>query len=132
MVCVHQPLVGGDEEAAGAAGRVADRELRLAARVGLHAADDGLDQDARREVLPGALLALAGRLLQQPSKPAALTSTSSAVHSVSSIRPMSCLEVDRVVEARLGPAKMSPSMPGCLAELAEDVDVVIGQVGAGS
>ncbi len=36
------------------------------ARVGLHAADDRLDEDARREVLAGALLALAGGLLQQP------------------------------------------------------------------
>ena len=36
-----------------------------AARVGLHAAHHGLDQDAGREVLARALLALAGRLLQQ-------------------------------------------------------------------
>ena len=38
----------------------------LARGSGLHAADDRLDEQARREVLAGALLALAGRLLQQP------------------------------------------------------------------
>ena len=42
-----QPLVGGHQKAARAAGRVADGELPVRAGVGLHAADDGLDQHAR-------------------------------------------------------------------------------------
>ena len=41
---VHEPFVGGDEKAARAAGRVADGEVLVRARVGLHAADDGLDE----------------------------------------------------------------------------------------
>ena len=43
-------VVGGQEEAAGAAGRVADGLPGL----GLHDVDHGLDQRARREVLAGA------------------------------------------------------------------------------
>ena len=65
-VCAFEPLVGGDEEAAGAAGRVADGEVLADSRVGLDAADHALDQRARREVLAGALLALGRGLLQQP------------------------------------------------------------------
>ncbi len=62
---VLEPLVGRDEEAAGAAGRVIDREVLAGSRVGLHAADHDLDEEPGREVLASALLALGCRLLQQ-------------------------------------------------------------------
>lgn len=54
-------VVGGEQKAAGAAGRVADglADLRI------HAAHDGLDHRPRREVLPGAGFHLGGVLLQQ-------------------------------------------------------------------
>lgn len=58
----HEPFVRGDEEAAGAASGVADGEVRASAGVGLHAADDGLDEDARGEILAGTFLAFAGGL----------------------------------------------------------------------
>ena len=75
---------------------------RLAARVGLHDADDGLDQHPGREVLARALLALAGRLFQQ-----ALEGRALHVHVHGG--PLflvdhgdEALEVDRVVEAGHG------------------------------
>lgn len=61
-----EPLVGSDEEAPGAAGRVADREVFGNLGIRLHQSDDRLDQRAGREVLAGPLLALGGCLLEQP------------------------------------------------------------------
>ena len=49
-----------------------------------------------------------------PSKAAALTSTPSAVHFVSSIRSISRLRLTGLLKRDAAPAKMSPSMPGCL------------------
>ena len=54
-------VVGGQQEAAGAAGRVADGVVRA----GAHHVHDGLDQRARREVLAGAGLHVLGVALQQ-------------------------------------------------------------------
>ena len=54
-------VVGGQQEAAGAAGRVADRVVGAWA----HHVHDGPDQRARREVLPGAGLHILGVALQQ-------------------------------------------------------------------
>ena len=53
--------MGDEQEAAGAAGGVADRSVGF----GAHHVDDGLDQRARREVLPGAGLDVLGVALQQ-------------------------------------------------------------------
>ena len=129
-VCVLEPLVGSDQEAAGAAGRVADGEVLADSRVGLHAADHRLDEDARREVLAGALLALAGCLLQQSLEGCGLDVDVEAVHSVSSIRPMSLLQVDRVGEAVLRASEDVAEDAGLLAEGAQRLDVGVEQVGA--
>ena len=87
---------------------------RWARGSGFMHAHDGLDEDARREVLPGALLAFARRLFEQPSKASAFTSMSSAVHSVSSIRLISFLRLTGLLKRDCAPAKMSPRMPVCL------------------
>jgi hypothetical protein len=55
-------VVGRQQEAAGAAGRVADG----LARPGLHHVDHGLDERPRGEVLARARLDVLGVLLQQP------------------------------------------------------------------
>ena len=56
-----------------------------------------------------------------PSKAAAFTSTSRAVHSVSSIRLTSFLRLTGLLKRDWAPAKMSPRMPCCLPELAEQI-----------
>jgi hypothetical protein len=105
-------------------------EVAADARVGLDAADDRLDQHPRREVLPGPLLPLAGGLLQK-------TLVGGGLHVHVEGGPLGLvdqadepLEVDRVLEARLRPGVDVAEEPGRLAELAEDVDVVVGQLGA--
>ena len=62
IVVVGQILVGGEEEAASATGRVADDLIRAR----LDAIDNGVDQGPRREVLPRALGTFGGALGQQP------------------------------------------------------------------
>jgi hypothetical protein len=61
-VVPHDVLVGRQQEAAGAACRVADR----VPWAGLHHVNDGPDEGPRREVLSRAPLRLCGVLLQQP------------------------------------------------------------------
>ena len=61
VVRVGQEVVGGEEEAAGAAGRIGDGLARL----GPHAFDHRADQRARREVLSRAGFGVLGVLLQQ-------------------------------------------------------------------
>ena len=61
-VAVGKRIVRGQQEAAGAAGRIADGLARLRS----HDVDDGPDQGTRREVLAGATLDVLGVLLQQP------------------------------------------------------------------
>ena len=60
-VMLDDVVVGGQQEPAGTAGRVADGHIRP----GPHHIDDGLDQGTRREVLPGAGLHVLGVALQQ-------------------------------------------------------------------
>ena len=48
----------------GAAGWIADREFFVSARIGFHATNDRLDENARREVLARALLAFARSLFK--------------------------------------------------------------------
>src|SRR6266516_3198525 len=55
----NKPFISGNEEAAGTAGRVADAKFTVSTRIGLHAANDGLNENPRSEVLPGPLLAFA-------------------------------------------------------------------------
>lgn len=76
-----EPFVGADEKAAGAARRVADFEVGLPARVGLHHMADGLDERAWREVLARTLLPLLAAFSSKPSKAAPFTSTSIADQS---------------------------------------------------
>ena len=110
-----QPLVGGDEEAAGAAGRVADREV-AAARAGRASCSGRWTGSAARGVkyCPAPFLPSLAAFSSSPSNAAAFTSTSSAVHSVSSIRLTSFLRLTGLLKRDCAPAKMSPRMPGCL------------------
>ncbi len=100
-------------------GRVADREVAAHSGVGLHAADDGLDEDARSEVLARALLAFAGGLLQQALEGRALTSTSMRGPLGLVDEADELLEVDRVVEAGLGAGEDVAEDARLLAEHAE-------------
>ena len=65
LCLLQQPLVRADKEPAGTARGIADREVGLLPGIGFHAPDNRLDQDTRREVLPGTLLPFARRLLQK-------------------------------------------------------------------
>jgi hypothetical protein len=56
--------IGCDHEATGSDRRVADSEVGLCSGVGLHALDDRLNEDARREVLPSLLLPFGSGLPQ--------------------------------------------------------------------
>jgi hypothetical protein len=69
---LEQPLVSRHEEATRTTGGIANLEVLTGARIRLHATDHGPDEDARREVLAGALLPLGGRLLQKPLENGAL------------------------------------------------------------
>jgi hypothetical protein len=60
VVRIGDVVVGGEQEAAGAAGGVAD----ALAGGGAHDLDHGLDERARGEVLAGAALGVLGVLLQ--------------------------------------------------------------------
>src|SRR5687768_2952317 len=62
----EEPLIRDDKESTSTTGRIADREVRVDAWIGLHAANDGLDQHARCEVLTCTLLAFTGGLFEQP------------------------------------------------------------------
>jgi hypothetical protein len=126
-----EPFPRADEEAARAAGGIADAEVGLAARVGLHDAADGLDERARGEVLARAFLAFAGGLFEQ-------TFERRPLHVHVHRRPIllvnhgdDALEVDRIVEARRGLRKDVAEDAGLLAKFAEDVGVMIGQRRAG-
>ena len=128
---LDQPFVAADEKAAGAARWIADREFGFAARVGLHHADDGLDQHARREVLARAFLAFAGGFFEQAFECCAFDID---IHR----RPIflvdhgdDALEIDGIVKARCGLREDVAKQSARFAQLAENVGVVIGQSGAG-
>ena len=119
---LHQPFVGAHQEAAGAAGRVADGEVRgLPRGSGFMHAHDGLDQHARREVLARALLAFARRLLQQALEGRALHVHVHGGPLFLVDQGDEPLEVDRVVEARHGLGEDVAEKPAGLAQLAQDV-----------
>lgn len=62
---LDQPLVRRDQKSTRAARGITHRELFVSTRVGLHAPDESLNQDARCEVLPSPFLALAGGFFKQ-------------------------------------------------------------------
>ena len=103
----------------------------MSTRVGLHAADDGLDQDARREVLPRPLLALAGGFFQQSLEGRGLDVDVEGRPLGLVNQAEQLLEIDRIVEARLSPGKDVAEHTSLLAERAQEVDVVILQSCAG-
>lgn len=65
---MRDEIVGGEEETAGAAGRVSDGGARLRP----HAFDHGADQHARGEILPDAGLGVLGVALEQAFEDVAL------------------------------------------------------------
>ena len=81
-------------------------------------ADDRFDEHAGREVLPGPFLAFAGAFSSNPSKAAALTSTSSAGPLGLVDEADELLEVDRIGEARLEPGVDVAENAGLFAERA--------------
>ena len=126
-----EPFPRADEKAAGAAGGIAEAEVGIATRVGLHDAADGLDERAGREVLASAFLAFAGGLFQQ-----ALERRAFHVHIHRGPVLLvnhgdDALEVDGIIEARRGLRKDVAEDAGLFAELAQDVGVMIGERRAG-
>ncbi len=114
LVVAGEVVVGGEQEAAGAAGRVDDDLARLR----LHAVDDRLDERARREVLPRAALDVLGVPLQQ-----ALVGV--ALHVGRHREPVlladqlddELAELGRVLDLVLGLAEDEAEHPALLAEL---------------
>ena len=125
-----EPFVGGDEESAGAAGRVPDGEVGAYPRIGLHAADDRLDEDARGEILARPLLALAGRFLQQPFIRFGLNIDAERGPFGFVDEVDEPLEVDGVVEAALGLRVDVAQHAGGLTKGAKSVGVVVEQIRA--
>ena len=124
---LDQPFVGSHQEPARPAGRIADRELLVGAGVGLHRADNRLDEDPRGEVLPGALLAFAGRLFQQALVGFGLDVDAQRgpfglVDEVDEL-----LEVDGIIEPRLGLGVDVAQNALGLAQFAEQVGVEVGE-----
>lgn len=117
----HEPFVAANKKAARAARRIANGEALLPARVGLHHADDGLDEGAGREVLARAFLAFAGGLFEQALERRAL-------HVQVHRRPIllvnhgdDALEVDGIVKARRGLGENVCEQTAGFAEFAQDV-----------
>jgi hypothetical protein len=114
-------LVCSEQEAAGAAGRVADGRAGLRS----HHLDDRLDQWPRREVLASARLDVLGVLLEQ-----ALVGV--ALHVDVERHPLlpvdqvddQTAELRRILNAVLGLAEDDPEHPGPTAKLGEDVPVM--------
>src|SRR6266567_379599 len=120
-----QPLISGDQKASGTASRIADREIFVSPRIGFHAANNRLDENARREVLTRALLTFARRLFQQ-------TFEGLGFYIDIKGRPLSfinerqhALEVNRVVEARLCAGEDVAKQTRLFAERAQHVNVMI-------
>ena len=127
----HQPFVGTHEKPAGAAGGIADGELRIRARVRLHHPDDGFDQFARGKVLAGALFALACRFFQETLEGGALDVH---VHG----RPFFIvderdqpLEVHGVVEARHGLSENVAEQSRFFAEGLQGIGILVEERLAG-
>jgi hypothetical protein len=63
---LNKPFIRRDAKSACAAGRVADRELRVRTGIGFDAADNRLDEDAWRKILSCTFLPFASCFFQQP------------------------------------------------------------------
>lgn len=128
---LQQPLVRADKEPAGTARGIADREVGILPGIGLHAPDNRLDQDTRREVLPGTLLPLACRLLQKPLERLPF-------HINVELRPLRLidqadkpLQVHRVGEPGECTGKNIAEQPGLLPQCPEHIHIVIGKIRSG-
>ena len=128
----EQPLVGAHQKAAGAAGRVADGEVR--ARRGGRASSRGRWTGSARagvKYWPAPFLPSLAAFSSRPSKAAPFTSTSMAVHSSSSIRVMSRLRLTGLLKRGMDWREDVAEQPFGLPQLAQDVRVVVGQGRAG-
>ena len=90
-----------------------------------------LNQDARREVLPGAFLALARGLFKQPLEGGSLDVDVERRPLDLVDQPEELLQIDRVVEPRLSAREDVAEQAALLAEFAQEIDVVILQSSAG-
>ena len=120
-------VAGGEQEAARAAGRVADR----LAGGGLHDVDDGLDERARGEILPGAGFGVLGVLLQQAFVDLAFDVHLQPDPGLAVDQLHQALQLGRVLDAVLGLAEDDRDQPRALAQSGERLAVVALQLFAG-
>ena len=127
VVMLGDVVVGGEQEAAGAAGGVADGE----AGGGAHDVDDGLDERAGGEVLARAGLGILGVLFEQAFVDFALDVQVHADPGFAVDQLDQALELGGVLDAVLGFAEDGGDEARAQAELVEDFAVVVFEVGAG-
>ena len=119
-VGVDEVVAGHQQEAGGAAGRVADG----LARGGGHGFHDGLDERARGEVLAGAALHVLGVLLQQAFVNLALHVEAQARPVFAVDKGQQVLEAGRVLNLVLGLLEDDAQHAGLLAQVGEQVAVL--------
>src|SRR5579884_1404076 len=122
-VAAQDVIVGGQKEAAGAAGRVADGIVGG----GVHHLDDGLDQRARGEVLPGAGLGVLGVLLKQALVDGAFHVEVETDPGLAVDQLDQAAQLGRVLDAVLGLAEDDGDQAGADAQFLEDLAVVAFQ-----
>ena len=120
LVVLGNEVVGGEEEAAGAAGGVADHLPGL----GCHYIDDGADERAGREVLTGSLVGRAGGLFEQAFVDGTLDVHVHAGPILVADHLDHALEVGGVGDLVLRLAEDDADEAGHLAEVFERVTVV--------
>ena len=122
---MHDVVVGGEQEAAGAAGRVADRLAGL----GSDGVDDRLDQRPRGEILPGAALGVLGVFLQQPlvGVPLHVGAHHRPVFLVDQIDDQAA-QLGRVLELVLRLVEDQPEQSLLAAEIFQGVAVVVEEL----
>jgi len=96
----------------------------------LHHADDGLDEDARGEVLACALFAFARSLFEQALERRAFDIDVHGGPVFLVDHRNDAFEVDRVIKARSSLGEDVGQQAAGFAQLSQDVRVVIGQSGA--
>ena len=120
LVVLGNEVVGGEQEAAGAAGGIADHLPGL----GGHDIDDGADEWAGGEVLAGSLVRRAGGLFEQAFVDGALDVHVHAGPILIADHLDHALEVGRVGDLVLGLAEDDANEAGHFAEVFEGVAVV--------
>ena len=120
LVVLGNVVVGGEEEAAGAAGGVANHLHRL----GCHDIDDGADERAGCEVLPGSLVRGPGGLFEQAFVDGTLDVHVHAGPILVADHLDHALEVGGVGDLVLGLAEDDADEAGHFAEVLEGVAVV--------